>query len=691
MKRRENSPFTRLARVFGLVERSSADYFSDYIMTRERLDNCFEKGILFLVLAILVFGPSATGAVRPLEFLIIQGLTMGAVLLTMLRFGLNPSHRLFWPPICWSVLGFVIYAIIRYLQADIEYVARQELIRILVYASVFIVILNNLARQESTQLLSCVLIFLGMAISMYAIYQFATNSEYVWHFIRPEGYRKRGSGTYICPNHLAGFLEMLAPIGLAYTLTGRIGHLLRVFLGYSSLVLLAGIGVSLSRGGWLATLLALLLFFILLIRQRQYRLPALIILVLLVSAGAFSYSKADRARKRLENTFLLDSPDTVRIRVWLWKTALRMWEDHFWLGVGPGHFDYRFPNYRSEEVQARPGYAHNDYLQTLAEWGLCGAGLILSALALLYAGVFKTLKYVRREQGDLGTKPSNRTAFVLGASLGLVAILIHSFTDFNMQVPANAILAVTLMSLLSGHVRFASEKHWANLRLWGRVVLAIVGLANLAYLGEQGWRHTREYVWLDRAEHERLYLQARTAESKKKPETGQAESGLTRDAADATKRYVLALRQAAVVEPMNVETTYELGDTLRRLSWQGLKGYQELAEEAINWFQRGTRLNPYDPYNQTGIGMCLDWLGRHDEAAPFYEKALKLDPNDYYVRAYQGWHFVQTGDYLTAKQWFERSLKLQMAWHKPIASQYLSLIEPKLKIPPASFPNDSRR
>jgi O-antigen ligase len=655
-------------------------------MTRERLDNWCEKSILFLVLAILVFGPLATGAVRPLEFLIIQGLTMGAVLLWVLRFWLNPSHRLLWPPICWFVLAFVIYAVIRYQQADIEYVARQELIRILVYASVFFVILNNLTRQESTQLLSCVLIFLGMAISMYAIYQLATNSEYVWHFIRPEGYRKRGSGTYICPNHLAGFLEMLVPVGLAYTLTGRIGHLQRVMLGYSSFVLLAGIAVSISRGGWLATLLALLLFFVLLIRRRQYRISALIIMVLLVSAGAFSYSKADHARKRLENTFLVDSPDTVRIRVWLWKSTLQMWQDHFWLGVGPGHFDYRFPNYRSEEFQARPGYAHNDYLQTLAEWGLGGVGLILTALALLYAGVFKTLKFVRREQGDLGTKPSNRTAFVLGASLGLVAILIHSFTDFNMHVPANAIVAVTLMALLSGHLRFASEKYWVNLRLWGRVVLAIIGLANLAYLGEQGRRQAREYVWLDRAEHERFYLHARTVESKKKTENGPAAWGSASDTADATKRYVLALRQAAVVEPMNVETICELGDTLRRLSWQGLKGYQELAEEAIEWFQRGTRLNPYDPNNPMGIGLCLDWLGRHDEAAPFYEKALKLDPNDYYVRAYQGWHFVQTGDYPTAKQWFERALKLQMAWHKPIASQYLSLIEPKLKAPPASNP-----
>src|SRR6266536_4410678 len=143
-------------------------------MIRESLDNWCEKGILLLVLAILVFGPLATGAVRPGEFLVIQGLTMAAALLWLFRFWLNPGHRLLWPPICWAVVAFVIYAILRYQQADIEYVARQELIRIVVYALLFFVILNNVARQESTQFVSCVLIFLAMAISMYAIYQFAT-------------------------------------------------------------------------------------------------------------------------------------------------------------------------------------------------------------------------------------------------------------------------------------------------------------------------------------------------------------------------------------------------------------------------------------------------------------------------------------------------------------------------------------
>ena len=50
-------------------------------MNRDTLDSWCERGILGLVLAILVLGPLATGAVRPLEFLTIQGLTMGVLVL----------------------------------------------------------------------------------------------------------------------------------------------------------------------------------------------------------------------------------------------------------------------------------------------------------------------------------------------------------------------------------------------------------------------------------------------------------------------------------------------------------------------------------------------------------------------------------------------------------------------------------
>ena len=78
------------------------------------------------------------------------------------------------------------------------------------------------------------------------------------------------------------------------------------------------------------------------------------------------------------------------------------------------------------------------------------------------------------------------------------------------------------------------------------------------------------------------------------------------------------------------------------------------------------------------IGMCLDWLEQHTEAARFFDEAVKRDPNNYYVLAHQGWHFVQAKDYQTAKSWFDRSIKIRW-WDNPISYSYLPIIDQKLK------------
>src|SRR2546423_15256351 len=141
-------------------------------MTRDVLDRWCERGILAIVLAILVGGPLAFGAVDPIPFLVIQVLTGMVLLFWCARLWVNPKTRFLWPPISWAVLAFVIYALFRYSQADIEYVARQELIRVLIYALLFLAIINNLHRQETIRIISYTLIFLAMAVSGYAIYQF---------------------------------------------------------------------------------------------------------------------------------------------------------------------------------------------------------------------------------------------------------------------------------------------------------------------------------------------------------------------------------------------------------------------------------------------------------------------------------------------------------------------------------------
>jgi len=620
---------------------------------RKRLDVGCERLILGLVLAILVFAPLAMGAVEAWAFLVVQGLTIAVMLLWALRLWLSPKPQLLWPPISWVVLAFAVYAVARYLTADIEYVARLEMIQVVVYAFLFFAIVNNLYRQESVQIVSFTLIFLAMGISSYAGAQLLTHSNHVWNLISP--YPGRASGTYISPNNLAGFLEMLLPLAVAFLLAGRMNAVLRILLGYATLILAAGLAVTLSRGGWVAAavgLLALLLVLIL-AGHRNHRWRAVLLLLVLLGGGAFfvtNYlSKTAGYMERIEKTGGANDYN-LPLRFDIWQAAERMWQDYFWWGVGPAHYDYRFREYRPENVQMRPDRAHNDYLNLLADWGAAGGIIVLAGMAFFIIGVAKTWRHVRRSENDFGSGQSNRFAFFLGASAGLLALAVHSVVDFNLHIPANALVGVTLLALLSSNLRFATQHYWLNARLPVRILLTIMLAGVVVYLTGQEWRRGHEARWLARAGGLPDYFSPqRTA----------------------------ALERAFDAEPMNFETADDIGEAYRVESFNGGANYEDLANKAMQWFARAGVLDRYDAYSHLRCGMCLDWLDRHDEAEKQFSQAETLDPNGYYTVAIIGWHYVQIEDYAAARPWFERSLRLEVHENN-IARSYLELVEQKL-------------
>jgi hypothetical protein len=169
---------------------------------------------------------------------------------------------------------------------------------------------------------------------------------------------------------------MLLPIGLSYTLTARLNPLLKVLVGYCSLAILAGIGVTISKGGWFSTALALLLFLGVLFFQKRYRIPALVLVALLVSACLFFFPKSIFFRLRMKQLFTQNGKVNDELRYAVWTPTVHMWRDHPWYGVGPGHFNARFRAYRPEGIQMSPEYTHNDYLNTLADWGVVGTALV---------------------------------------------------------------------------------------------------------------------------------------------------------------------------------------------------------------------------------------------------------------------------------------------------------------------------
>ena len=110
-----------------------------------------------------------------------------------------------------------------------------------------------------------------------------------------------------------------------------------------------------------------------------------------------------------------------------------------------------------------------------------------------------------------GCAASNRLAFFMGASVGLLALAAHSVVDFNLHIPANAILGVTLLALLTSNLRFATERYWLNARLPVRL-LATVALAGVVvFLGWQGWRRGVENYRLARAQTPSLLALDRAA------------------------------------------------------------------------------------------------------------------------------------------------------------------------------------
>jgi len=280
---------------------------------------------------------------------------------------------------------------------------------------------------------------------------------------------------------------------------------------------------------------------------------------------------------------------------------------------------------------------------------MVGGLIVLAGMLVFGAGLMKTGKYVRPQENDFTHGMGSRFAFFLGASTGLLALAVHSLVDFNLHIPANAVLGVVLLALLSGHLRFATPRYQlaAGRSLRGLITLVLV--MGIAYLSCQEWRQGREQLWLARAEQLPDFSAARTG----------------------------VLLQAFQAEPMDFETAYEIGEGYRQQSFKGGQNYRDLAGTAMHWYAQGMRLDPFDGYNYLRYGMCLDWLGQSAEAGPYFSRAEALDPNGYYTVANIGWHYVQVGDYAAARAWLARSLRLH--WQdNVIGRSYLDICLQKL-------------
>ena len=247
------------------------------------------------------------------------------------------------------------------------------------------------------------------------------------------------SGTYVNRDHYAGLLEMALPFALLYPvavwrgLDTRRGFPMKpavvmcASLGAAALIL-AGSLASLSRMGFVAPLFSAAVMGIVAWRGNGLRSAGLVGLLAAGLAVCFVVLPSDELISRFAKA---NDDMTAEGRTELWKESLGLVRAYPVFGCGLGGYESAFLRYKVSVPMVSDDRAHNDYLQFLIELG--AAGFVIG-LALMGSIVARTWRSAARS-----ADPESR--FLAIACIGaMAAIGLHSMVDFNLYVPANAML-----------------------------------------------------------------------------------------------------------------------------------------------------------------------------------------------------------------------------------------------------------
>lgn len=261
-------------------------------------------------------------------------------------------------------------------------------------------------------------------------------------------------GTYVNRNHFAGYLEMSAALAIGlmlarlnkgdaaswrsvlrrwiHTLLG-----LKVVIRISLVIIVIGLILSSSRMGntaffgamFLAGLVGLYAF-----RSTNKSVVIFFTSILLIDAllmGAFF--GIDKLQQRFEQLNVAEDG-----RLFLTQQATQILEANWLTGIGAGAFYTVYPQYRDHRMPKYNDHVHNDYLEISLDLGIVAASLL--AFCVLYSLYFAVRVQIQRRSQLM-------KAMGFGATMGMIAILIHSTADFNLQMTANAATFVVLMAL----------------------------------------------------------------------------------------------------------------------------------------------------------------------------------------------------------------------------------------------------
>jgi putative inorganic carbon (HCO3(-)) transporter len=451
--------------------------------------------------------------------------------------------------------------------------------------------------------------------------------------------------TFFNPNPLGGFFAMVFPLALSAALVGR-ATWQKMLWGFCALLVTAAILPTYSKGAMLAFLISAALYPVLLgWRSKRVRrsveagMAALAILALLLGAAGW---RSQSVRQRLGGALHAQSASNM-FRILTWKGTVDLAAAHPWLGIGPGAFKYVYPKYATAHyVEA----AHQNYLQVAAEQGIPGGAIFL----WLVVAVLLTGKRALTRASDFRGR-----ALAVGGVCSIVALLVHSFLDYDWYIGAIGLVFWLVAGMLArqahGFPVVALERpaepprgrrrrprtsspavpadHAARELPWPRGTAGQVGGLAIAVLAMS------LCVWVP----------ARNA---------LAQQAITKgDAAAMSRQAQLALQlyqKATQYDPQWAEAWERYG------LLKGIMGDLGEGERAV---KRAMTLEPTSFRRRVSLGRLYEEGGRTDQAITLYHEGLERFPNHTRTLRRLAEAYQSIGDTESALSIYQRMLEIE--------------------------------
>jgi len=485
-----------------------------------------------------------------------------------------------------------------------------ELLRFLTGVTLYFLTVQYFTALSSLKKLLEVLAWFFGGYAFLSLLQYLIPNDYIFWFIREWPQRRpHAFGTYVNGNHYAGLIEMILPLMLALFLVSRprVSYLnwrqkivdffkcpsaSQYILFGVVVVLLAGtVFLSLSRGGIISTSLSLLAFALVLLVKSNRRKTGVIVLVLMVVifslVGHAGWEPIFDRFDRITNS----AGELADERLVYWQDSLQIIRDYPLFGSGAGSFIDIYPHYRTTvNTTYTVDHAHNDYVEFLVTLGIIGF-LLLGCF--MWSLLRQTYHVWRQRQNSFSTM------IWLGSMFGLFALLLHSVTDFNLYIGANAFYFFVLcgIAVAAAYGQSSSRAPGYFVPMAKTSSRLLIALLALAVVTGSAFNGVASYVDLRYA--------AISAQDVANPDAKQAQQ-LTAE---------LVSLQALV--PWDAKLSFALANVA--LTQQDLS-------TAADYYQRALKLHPLNGEYAQALGLLRSYQGQGEQAQTLLQAGITNDP-----------------------------------------------------------------